>query len=86
MRLTILILLASSIALPALAQQPMDDHTKCGFFTEWLRRYDYEKGSQHLSGRRMNTDVAGSLCAQGREAEGAAILERTARDAGYAGN
>jgi hypothetical protein len=77
-------LLLALMVAPAIAQQ-MDDKAKCGFFSEWLRRYDYEKGSQHLSGRRMRTDVAGALCAQGDYTQGAAIYQQVARDAGYAG-
>ncbi|SJZ55666.1 hypothetical protein SAMN02745126_01609 [Enhydrobacter aerosaccus] len=55
----------------------------CDQLRGWLVRYDSEKGSQHLSGRRFRADVALALCASGRYAEGVAILETEARNAGY---
>lgn len=55
----------------------------CDQLRGWLGRYDFEKGSQHLSGRRLRSDVALALCAAGRYDEGVAILERIAREAGY---
>lgn len=55
----------------------------CDRLRGWLQRYDFEKGSQHLSGRRFRSDVAMALCTAGRYEEGITILEKEARDAGY---
>lgn len=55
----------------------------CRQLAEWLRHYDTEKGSQHLSGRRFRADVGSALCSAGDYARGVAMLEKEVRDAGY---
>jgi len=79
---SLLLVIASLAAWPAAAQ---DKKAQCASLAGWLTRYDFDKGSQHVSGRKMRADVASSLCSQGRYDEGLAMLEQVTREAGYPG-
>lgn len=86
---TFIVVVAQVLSLgamaPAMAQDKMASAAtaaRCDKLRSALGQYDFEKGSQHLSGRRLRADVALALCAKGDYEQGVAILEQVAREAG----
>jgi hypothetical protein len=60
---------------------PAATAARCSALARAIARSDLEKPGQHLSGRRVRTDVAVSLCAAGDYERGVAMLEQVAREA-----